>query len=54
MFEADIHLRPLHTFIMDIFDVFEPLLFLSQGHMGAPLCRYTAKQAPDLGILGPL
>ena len=31
MFEADIHLRPRHTSILDIFKVFDPLLCCPKG-----------------------
>jgi hypothetical protein len=50
MFEADIHLRPLHTSILDIHKVFEPLVCCLKDIW---LHRYTAKLAklpPDLGI----
>ena len=52
MIEADIHLRPLHTFILDICKVFEPLLCCLKG-----ICMHTytytqTKLAPDLGIQG--
>ncbi len=54
MFEADIHFRPLHTSTLDIYKVFEPLVYCLKG-----ICVHTytftpAKLAPDLGILGPL
>jgi hypothetical protein len=31
MFEADIHLKPLHTSIVDIYIVFEPLVCCLKG-----------------------
>ena len=50
MVEADIHLRPLHTSILDIYKVFEPFVCFLKG---IRLHSYTitpVKLAPDLEI----
>jgi hypothetical protein len=52
MVEADIHLRPLQTYILDIYKMFEPLVYCLKGvwvHLYTipPLARL----APDLGLL---
>ena len=54
MVEADIHLKQLHTSILDLYKVFEPLLCYLTGIW---LHLYTitpAKLAPDLGSWGHL
>ncbi len=54
MVEADIHFRPLHTSILDIYKVFEPLVCCLKG-IWVHSCTFTpAKLAPDLGSQGPL
>ena len=54
MVEADIHLRPLHTSILGIYKVFEPLLCCLKGMWVHPYTVTLAKLALDLGILGSL
>ncbi len=54
MFEADIQFRPLHTSILDIYKMFEPLVCCIKGIWVNPYTVTPAKLAPDLGILGPL
>ena len=54
MIETDIHLRPLHTSILDIYKVFESLVCCLKGIW---LHMYTitpAKLVPDLGRQGHL
>jgi hypothetical protein len=48
LFEADIHLRLLHTSIGDIYKVFEPLVYYLKGIWGHPHTVTPAKLAPDL------
>jgi hypothetical protein len=50
MFEADIHLRPLHTSILDIYKVCEPLVCCLKGIWVHPYALAPAKLPPDLGI----
>jgi hypothetical protein len=50
MVEADIHLRPLHTSILDICKVFEPLACCIKGIWLHPDTVTLAKLPPDLGI----
>ncbi len=50
MAEANIHLRPLLTSILD--KTFWVMGMLSQGLMGAPSCCYTGQVGPRLGSLG--
>ncbi len=50
MFEADIHLRLLHTFILVICKVFEPLVCCLKGIWLHPYIVTLAKFPPDLGI----
>ncbi len=50
MIEADIHLRPLHTSILDIYKVFELLVCCLKGIWLHPHTVTPAKMAPDLGI----
>ncbi len=50
MVEADIHLRPLHTSIVDIYKVFELLVCCLKGIWVYPYTVTPAKSAPDLGI----
>jgi hypothetical protein len=50
MVEADIHLRPLHTSLVDIYKVFEPLVCCLKGIWVHPYTVTPAKLAPDLGI----
>ena len=52
MFEADIHLTPLQTSILDIPKVFEPLVCCLKGIWVHPYAIILTKLAPDLGILG--
>jgi hypothetical protein len=54
MVEADIHLRPLHTSILDIYKVFKPLVFCLKGVWVHPYTITPAKLAPDLGSQGHL
>jgi hypothetical protein len=49
MFEADIHFRPLHTSILDIYKVFELLICCLRGIWVHPCTVRPAKLAPDLG-----
>jgi hypothetical protein len=50
MFEADIHLRLLHTSILDIYKVFETLVCCLKGIWVHPYALTPAKLPPDLGI----
>ena len=50
MVEADIHLRPLHTSLLCIYKVFEPLVCGLKGMLVHPYTVTPAKLAPDLGI----
>jgi hypothetical protein len=50
MIEADIHLRPLHTFILVIYKVFETLVCCLNGIWLHPYTITLAKLPPDLGI----
>ncbi len=54
MFEADMHFGPLHTSILGIYKVFEPLVCCIKGIWVHPYTVTPAKLAPDLGILGRL
>jgi hypothetical protein len=54
MVEADIHLRPLHTSLLDIYKVFEPLVCCLKGISVHPYTITPAKLAQDLGSLGHL
>jgi hypothetical protein len=54
MDEADIHLRPLHTSILDIFKVIEPLVCCLKAIWLHPNTVTPAKLAPDLGRQGHL
>ncbi len=49
MFEADIHLRLLHTSTVGIYKVFEPLVCCHKGIWLHPYTITPAKLAPDLG-----
>ncbi len=49
MFEADVHLRPLHTSILDIYKVFETLVCCLKGIWLHPYTVTPSKLAPDLG-----
>jgi hypothetical protein len=51
MVEADIHLRLLPTSILDINNVFEPLVFCLKGIWMHPCIIITAMLAPDFGIM---
>jgi hypothetical protein len=51
MFEADIHFRLLHTSILDIYKVFEPLVCCLKGIWVHLYTVTTAKLAPDLEVL---
>ncbi len=48
--EADIYLRLLHTSILDIYKVFEPLVSCLKSILLHPYTVKAAKLAPDLGI----
>ncbi len=50
MVEADIHFRPLHTSIWDIYKVFETLICCLKGIWLRPYTVTLAKFLPDLGI----
>ncbi len=50
MVEADIHLRPLNTSILDIYKVFETLVCCLKGIWLHPYTITLAKLPPDLGI----
>jgi hypothetical protein len=52
--EADIHLRPLHTYILDIYDVFQALVRCLKGIWLHPYTDTWAKLAPDLVRQGHL
>ena len=54
MFEADIHLRLLHTYMLDINKVFEPLVCCLKGIWVHLYAVKLAKLAQDLGIQGHL
>jgi hypothetical protein len=54
MVEADIYLRPLHTSILGIYIVFEPLVCCLKGMWVDPYAVALAKLALELGILGSL
>ena len=54
MVEADIHLRPLHTSILGIYIVFEPLVCCLKGMWVDPYAVTLAMLALELGILGSL
>ena len=51
VFEADIHLWLLHTFIKDIYKVLEPLLCCLKGICVHPYTNPLTKLSPELGIL---
>ena len=50
MVEAHVCLRPLHTSILDIYKVFDPLVCCLKGIWLHPYNITPAKLAPDLGI----
>ncbi len=50
MIEADIPFRPLHTSILDVKIVFEPLVCCLKGIWVHPYTVTLAKLAPDLGL----
>jgi hypothetical protein len=50
MVEADIHLRPLHTSMVDTYKVFELLVCCLKGIWAHPYTVSPARLAPDLGI----
>ncbi len=50
MVKAEIHLRPLHTTILDIFKVFETLVCCLKDIWFHPYTITLAKFPPDLGI----
>ncbi len=54
MVEADIHFRPLHTSMLDIYKVFEPLVCCLKGIWVHPYSVTSARLAPDLGTQGHL
>ncbi len=54
MVEADIHFRPLHTSILDIYKVFETLVCCLKGIWLHPYSVTPAGLAPDLGTKGHL
>ncbi len=49
MFEADIHLRLLHTSISDIYKVFETMVCFIKGIWLHPYALAPVKLPPDLG-----
>ena len=49
MFEADIHLRPLHTSMFDMYKMFEQLVCFCKGIWVHPYTITLAMLAPDLG-----
>jgi hypothetical protein len=54
MVDADIHHRPLHISILDMYKVFEPLVCCLNG-MGAPVYQHSTGQVgPRSGISGLL
>jgi hypothetical protein len=54
MVKADIHLRLLHTSIVDIYKVLKPLVCCLKGVWVHPYTITSAKLAPDLGSQGHL
>ncbi len=50
MVEADVHLRPFHTFLLCIYKVFEQLLCCLKSMLVLSYTLTPAKLAPDLGI----
>ncbi len=54
MVEADIHFRLIHTSILDIYKVFEPLVCCLKGSWLHSYTITLAKLAPDLEIQGHL
>jgi hypothetical protein len=54
MFEVNIHFRPLHTSILGIYKVFEPLVCCLKGIWVHPYTVTPAKPTPDLGTHGHL
>jgi hypothetical protein len=54
MIEADIHFRPLHTSILDIYKVFETTVSCLKGIWVYPYSITLARLAPDLGTHGHL
>ncbi len=50
MVEADIHLRPLHASILDVYKVLELLVFCLKGIWVHPYTVTLANLPPDLGI----
>ena len=50
MFEADVHLRPLHTSIFDIYKVFEPLVCCLKSIRLHPYTVTLAILGPNFGI----
>ena len=50
--EADVHLRPLHTSILDKLKMVWAIIMLSQGHIGASLYLYTRQVGPSIGNSG--
>ncbi len=47
MFEANVHLRPLHTSILDVYKLFEPLVYCLKGIWLHPYTVTMAKLAPN-------
>ena len=54
MVDANTHLKPLHTSILDIYLSVFSIGMLSQVQMVAPLYCYTGRIAPTFGTSGPL
>ena len=54
MVEADIHLQPLHTSVLDIYKVFELLVCCLKAIWLHPYIVTPAKLAPDMESQGPL
>jgi hypothetical protein len=54
MVEADIHFRSLHTYILDLYKVFETLVCCFKGIWVHPYSVTLARLAPDLATQGHL
>jgi hypothetical protein len=54
MVEVDVHFRPLHSSILDIYKVFETLVCCLKGVSVHPYSITPAMLAPDLGTQGHL
>jgi hypothetical protein len=54
MVEADIHFRPIHTSILDVYKVFETLVCCLKGIWVHPYTVTLARLDQDLGVSGSL